>query len=251
MSTLGALARLDAVAQADLVARGEVRRDELLDAFCERYEAVNPLVRAVPIVDVDRAREAEVRPGPFAGVPFLVKDALPWPGLRWSMGSRLFARNVASGSTPLGERIDFSNDYRPWETGQPLVYADYSLFVAEVASNFNQSMVRDYLFSTHEDRDFQVAGHTDNEPIRRSRFTSNWELSTVRALEVVQYLQEQGVTPTHLSAAGYSEFAPVAQNDSEDGRTENRRIEIVLMPNYDELPDLSGLEGTSCGEAAQ
>jgi chemotaxis protein MotB len=100
-------------------------------------------------------------------------------------------------------------------------------------------------------RDFQVAGHTDNEPIRRSRFTSNWELSTVRALEVVEYLQEQGVTPTHLSAAGYSEFAPVAQNDSEEGRTENRRIEIVLMPNYDELPDLSGLEGASCGEAAQ
>jgi chemotaxis protein MotB len=96
-------------------------------------------------------------------------------------------------------------------------------------------------------RDFQVAGHTDNEPIRRSRFTSNWELSTVRALEVVQYLEEVGVDHARLSAAGYSEFAPIASNDNETGRTENRRIEIVLMPNLDELPDLSSLEGASCG----
>jgi chemotaxis protein MotB len=91
-------------------------------------------------------------------------------------------------------------------------------------------------------REFQVAGHTDNVPIRLSRFRDNWHLSTSRALEVVQYLQEQGVDPRHLSATGYSEFAPATSNDSEDGRAANRRIEIVLMPNLDELPDLSSLE---------
>jgi len=97
-------------------------------------------------------------------------------------------------------------------------------------------------------RSFQVAGHTDNEPIRRSRFHSNWELSTVRALHVVEFLEEQGVEGAHLSAAGYSQYAPVATNDSETGRAENRRIEIVLMPNLDELPDLSSLEGASCSQ---
>jgi len=91
-------------------------------------------------------------------------------------------------------------------------------------------------------RDFQVAGHTDNVPIRRSRFRNNWELSSARALQVVEYLQEQGVDPRHLSAAGYSEFAAAESNDTEEGRTANRRIEIVLMPNLDELPDLSSLE---------
>lgn len=92
-------------------------------------------------------------------------------------------------------------------------------------------------------RDFQVAGHTDNVPITRSRrFSDNWSLSTGRAREVVSFLQEQGVNPQHLSAAGYSEFAPAASNDTEDGRQANRRIEIVLMPNLDELPDLSSLE---------
>lgn len=97
-------------------------------------------------------------------------------------------------------------------------------------------------------RSFQVAGHTDNEPIRRSRFTSNWELSTVRALHVVEYLEDQNVNPGHLSVAGYSQHAPIAANDSDTGRAENRRIEIVLMPNLDELPDLSSLEGASCSQ---
>ncbi len=105
--------------------------------------------------------------------------------------------------------------------------------LAEVAS-----VLRDI-----RNRDFQVAGHTDNVPITRSRrFRDNWSLSTGRAREVVAFLQEQGVNPQHLSAAGYSEFAPAATNDTEDGRQANRRIEIVLMPNLDELPDLSSLE---------
>ncbi len=92
-------------------------------------------------------------------------------------------------------------------------------------------------------RNFQVAGHTDNVPIRRSGFRSNWHLSTVRALHVVEFLQEQNVDPEDLSAAGYSQYAPVANNNTEVGQAENRRIEIVLMPNLDELPDLSALEG--------
>jgi len=98
------------------------------------------------------------------------------------------------------------------------------------------------ILRTIPDRRFQVAGHTDNVPVRRSGFDSNWELSTARATTVVQYLQEQGVDPTFLSAAGYSEFAPMGSNDSEEGQAQNRRIEIALMPNLDELPDLSNLE---------
>jgi chemotaxis protein MotB len=95
---------------------------------------------------------------------------------------------------------------------------------------------------TIENRHFQIAGHTDNIPVRRSRFDSNWDLSTARAVTVVQYLQEQGVPPNFLSAAGHAEFAPSGSNDTDDGRAENRRIEIVLLPNLDELPDLSSLE---------
>lgn len=101
-----------------------------------------------------------------------------------------------------------------------------------------------------QNRDFQVAGHTDNIPIRTRRFPSNWELSTSRAVAVAEFLIEQGVPANHVSAAGYSDTQPVASNDTPEGRAQNRRIEIVLLPNLDELPDLSSLaEEENTGDA--
>jgi chemotaxis protein MotB len=83
------------------------------------------------------------------------------------------------------------------------------------------------------DRSFQVEGHTDNVPISTARFPSNWELSTARALSVVQLLVRGGVPPENLSGAGYGEYQPVASNDDAAGRRRNRRIEIVMLPNLD------------------
>ena len=91
------------------------------------------------------------------------------------------------------------------------------------------------------DRDFQIAGHTDNIPIKSAKFPSNWHLSSARALTVAIYLADHGVPPVRLSAAGYADTQPAAPNDTPEGRQQNRRIEIVLMPNLDELPDLSKL----------
>jgi chemotaxis protein MotB len=91
------------------------------------------------------------------------------------------------------------------------------------------------IFRTIPDRKFQVAGDTDNVPIHTERFPSNWELSTARAVEVVRYLVAQGVRPEVLSAAGYGEFDPIAANDDPASRARNRRIEITLQPNIDEL----------------
>jgi chemotaxis protein MotB len=85
-----------------------------------------------------------------------------------------------------------------------------------------------------KDKRIQIEGHTDNVPIVSSlkkRFPTNWELSTARATEVVRYLQENGgIDPHLLSATGYSEYMPVAPNDTEEGKHKNRRIEIVLLP---------------------
>jgi chemotaxis protein MotB len=97
------------------------------------------------------------------------------------------------------------------------------------------------VLSSIGDRDFQIAGHTDNVPIKSARFPSNWHLSTARALTVTQHLADHGVPSVRLSAAGYGETQPAATNDTPEGRQQNRRIEIVLMPNLDELPDLSQL----------
>jgi chemotaxis protein MotB len=92
------------------------------------------------------------------------------------------------------------------------------------------------------ERDFQIAGHTDNIPIKSAKFPSNWHLSTARALTVTTYLAEHGVASSRLSAAGYADTQPASTNDTPEGRQQNRRIEIVLMPNLDELPDLSQLK---------
>jgi chemotaxis protein MotB len=94
------------------------------------------------------------------------------------------------------------------------------------------------VLQTIKDRAFLVTGHTDNVPTKASKFKSNWQLSTARAVTVVQYLQGGGVKPDRLAAAGYGEYDPVASNDSDEGKALNRRIEIVLMPNIDELPAL-------------
>ena len=88
--------------------------------------------------------------------------------------------------------------------------------------------------SIQEDRNHNilVEGHTDNVGVGqalKSKFPSNWELSTCRSSTVVRFLQEKGgIEPERLSAIGYSYFKPVASNDDEEGRSQNRRIEIIL-----------------------
>jgi chemotaxis protein MotB len=84
------------------------------------------------------------------------------------------------------------------------------------------------------DKQIRIEGHTDNVPISaklQNRFKTNWELSTARATTVVHYLIEQsGVDRQYLSAVGYADTRPIALNDSEEGKSSNRRIEIVLYP---------------------
>ncbi len=97
--------------------------------------------------------------------------------------------------------------------------------------------------SQFSDRRFQIEGHTDNNPIKTSRFPSNWELSTSRALAVVHLLTDLGVSSENISAAGFGEFHPRSKNDTKEGRQLNRRIEIIMLPNLDilsnELPGVA------------
>ena len=98
------------------------------------------------------------------------------------------------------------------------------------------------------DKQIRIEGHTDNVPISsklQDRFKTNWELSTARATTVVRYLIDQGgVDRQYLSAVGYADTHPLASNDSEEGRSSNRRIEIVLYPK--DLKHIAGqLESTT------
>ncbi|MBL9004138.1 MAG: OmpA family protein [Myxococcales bacterium] len=90
-----------------------------------------------------------------------------------------------------------------------------------------------------EGRKFQVAGHTDNKPIKSGKFRDNWELSAQRALTVTELMMKTGMDARRLSAAGYADVLPVASNDNDEGRRQNRRIEIVLVPNLEDLPSIN------------
>jgi len=89
------------------------------------------------------------------------------------------------------------------------------------------------------DRDIRVEGHTDNVPIKSTRFPSNWELSTARALSVVKLFYQNGENPALLSAVGYGEFRPIVENNSEENRQKNRRIEIFVeyLQKMDSAPE--------------
>jgi len=83
----------------------------------------------------------------------------------------------------------------------------------------------------------RVEGHTDNMPIHTAQFASNWELSTARAATITRLIAAQHtVNPALISAAGYAEFHPVANNDTEQGRSQNRRVDIVLLAGKDLAP---------------
>jgi len=79
-------------------------------------------------------------------------------------------------------------------------------------------------------RDIRVEGHTDNVPIRTARFPSNWELSSGRAVAVVRLLTERfGLQPQRVSASGFAEFRPVADNLTPESRAANRRVEVAVI----------------------
>jgi chemotaxis protein MotB len=84
----------------------------------------------------------------------------------------------------------------------------------------------------------RIEGHTDDVPIHTARFTSNWDLSTARAVRVVElFIERVGLSPDRLSAAGYAEYHPRASNDSPAARARNRRVDIIVL-----TPEVAHLE---------
>ena len=87
-----------------------------------------------------------------------------------------------------------------------------------------------------EPNSIRIEGHTDNLPIKTDKFPSNWELSTARATNIIKYLIEvHKLSPNRISAAGYGEYMPISSNDTEIGRSENRRVDIVVLSSSSKI----------------
>ena len=101
---------------------------------------------------------------------------------------------------------------------------------AELLVNFKPALSRIADFIAHKQGyEIVVLGHTDDTPIHKSQFPSNWELSAARAVEVAKFLIESGVRPKRVSIQGYSEYRPLRENSTPENREANRRVEIMLI----------------------
>lgn len=98
------------------------------------------------------------------------------------------------------------------------------------------------------DMEIMVEGHTDSIPIKTAKYKDNWDLSVHRATTVSRILIEKGIKPERIISSGRGEFQPIADNGTEQGRSLNRRTEIVLAPKLDKLWKLT--EEPASGEAA-
>ena len=120
-----------------------------------------------------------------------------------------------------------------FDSGKDVLKETASPILAKVVSVIKEKV---------SDRNIGIEGHTDNQPIKHSGWKSNWELSTARATTVLHYMEDSGIDPRKLQATGFGEHRPVVSNNTKEGRRENRRVEIVILPagvgkiSYDKVP---------------
>ena len=119
------------------------------------------------------------------------------------------------------------------ERGVTISITDTMLFKpgeATVLSESRETLMRVASVLTDFPQQIRIEGHTDNVPIHTKEFPTNWELSAARALNITRFLTEGGYLPSErLAASGYGEFHPIAPNDTPEGRSQNRRVEVVIL----------------------
>ena len=140
--------------------------------------------------------------------------------------AEIFADEIANHQVELEQLVDGIEVAIPSD----VMYESGSA-TATVGSEGLEYAKRLAAFLAETDYFVSVVGHTDSQPPSRAlakKYPTNWELAGARAASAVKYLVSQGVDPTHLVASSRGEFAPVASNDTPEGRAQNRRIEIIL-----------------------
>ena len=134
-------------------------------------------------------------------------------------------------------QVDFRNGQMVIKLPSEILFASGKADLSKAGKTALQEVLN--ILLEFKDRQFQVAGHTDDRRIRSRKFKNNWQLSSARALSVLQFMVTAGFEPTSLGAIGFGQHRPVAGNDTEEGRALNRRIEIILVPDLSELPNLN------------
>ncbi len=174
----------------------------------------------------DRNGPAATDAPPAALTPPLPSTRLETPEATQKRLAGLIARQIAAGNIRPG-----SITMRITPDGLVISLHEAGFFPSGSAEVRPASIpILSLLAATLPSNPIRVEGHTDNVPIHTPQFATNWELSTTRATAIARLLLDRGpINPVNLSAAGYAEFHPVASNATEAGRTQNRRVDIILL----------------------
>lgn len=118
-----------------------------------------------------------------------------------------------------------------------MLYRSGSYEISDKAGEILSKIAK--IIQDHKDYGVLVEGNTDTDPISRPNIRNNWDLSALRASSVVQALQNNyGIDPKRLTAAGRGEYNPIASNNTSEGKTRNRRTQIIITPELDQFMDL-------------
>lgn len=131
------------------------------------------------------------------------------------------------------------NDTMVFDTGKADIKLESQKKIIEIGKMLNQ--LNNYI---------RIEGHTDNIPIKNSQYSSNWQLSSVRAANVTEFLIDNcGIVPQRLSAVGYGEYRPVLDNSTEEGRARNRRVDIIIVSSKFDKMENNGITNKTTGES--
>lgn len=120
-----------------------------------------------------------------------------------------------------------------------MLYKSGSYEISPAAASTLKKIAK--IITDYSDYEVLVEGNTDNVPIKQTNIRNNWDLSALRASSVVQELQNKyGVNPSRLTAGGRGEYNPIADNDTETGRSKNRRTQLIITPKLDQFLELIG-----------
>jgi chemotaxis protein MotB len=177
-----------------------------------------------PLTDTSAASVTHAPPAAIA--PLLPSTSIETLEETMARLTRLFAKEVAAGHIPPG-----SVTMRITPDGLVISLHEIGFFPSGSAEVRTEAVAMlGILAKTLPSGFLRIEGHTDNIPIHTAQFASNWELSTARSTAIARLLLDRGpINPVNLSAAGYAEFHPVASNATEDGRMQNRRVDIILL----------------------
>jgi len=201
------------------------KQTQLADAMKSAFTPLGAFEAHSKTPPLASVNSASVNPAPLS--PLVASAAkLETPEETERRLRRFLAAQVASGHIPPG-----SITMRITPDGLVISLHEAGFFPSGSAEIRARSIpVLSLLAATLPAGPLRVEGHTDNVPIHTEQFATNWELSTTRATAIARLLLDRGpLDPTNLSAAGYAEFHPIADNATEEGRTQNRRVDIILL----------------------